>query len=80
VKTTLPLPGPARERYVRTFARAFVASNYLLGRRGGALSASLVLIDAEGRRELADIQTRLVSGPREQRAQELATVVARLVR
>jgi hypothetical protein len=67
-------------RHTRSFIRAFVATNYLLGKRRQALGAGLEFSDPVARGALSEITAQLGHGLQEQRARVLAGEVGRLLR
>jgi hypothetical protein len=67
-------------RQNRAYIRAFIATNYLLGRRGAALGAGLPVVDAPSRQVLSEVTEQLSHGVRAQRARVLAAEVGRLLR
>lgn len=60
--------------------RAFVATNYLLGKRHAALSAGVALREPAALEALREITDQLSHGVQEQRARVLAAEVGRLLR
>jgi len=78
-------PSVARERQTRCYVRAFVAANYLLGKRGAALGAGLDLegLDPGGnaaRQALLEAIEQFSNGVQANRAHVLAAEVGRLMR
>ncbi len=78
-------PDPEHEptaagKQLRSFLRAFVATNYLLGKRHEALSAGLNPKDPAALRALGEITDQLSHGVQEHRARVLAAEVGRLMR
>ena len=73
-------PPASRERQTRCYVRAFIATNYLLGKRGAALGQGLHLTDAAARHALAEVTEQLSHGVQAQRARVLAAEVGRLMR
>ena len=73
-------PASASDKHVRSFLRAFVATNYLLGKRHAALSAGLRSSDVAAQRALAEITDQLSHGMQQHRARVLAAEVGRLMR
>jgi L-serine deaminase len=67
-------------KHVRSFVRAFVATNYLLGKRHAALAAGVSLVDPVALRALTEITDQLSHGMQQQRARVLAAEVGRLMR
>jgi L-serine deaminase len=67
-------------KHVRSFLRAFVATNYLLGKRHAALSAGVRFTDPAAQRALTEITDQLSHGQQQQRARILAAEVGRLMR
>ena len=67
-------------KQARSFARAFVATSYLLGRRRGGLSEGVSFADPVAQQVLLDLTQQLSHGVQEQRARALAAEVARLMR
>jgi len=67
-------------KHVRSFMRAFVATNYLLGKRHSALAGGTTFTDPQALLALAEITHQLSHGVREQRARVLAAEVGRLMR
>lgn len=67
-------------KHVRSFMRAFVATNYLLGKRRSALSAGTAFSDPQAVAALAEITDQLSHGVQEHRARVLAAEVGRLLR
>lgn len=67
-------------KHVRSFMRAFVATNYLLGKRQGALAAGSSFGDPRALAALAEITDQLSHGVQEHRARVLAAEVGRLLR
>jgi hypothetical protein len=67
-------------KQVRAFMRAFVATNYLLGKRQTALSAGVAVSDPAAGSALAEITNQLSHGVQEHRARVLAAEVGRLLR
>lgn len=65
---------------VRYYARAFVATNYLLGKRRSALTAGASFTDPLALSALAEITDQLSHGVQEHRARVLAAEVGRLMR
>lgn len=70
----------AASKHVRCFLRAFVATNYLLGKRHAALSAGVTLVDPAAQRALTEITDQLSHGMQQHRARVLAAEVGRLMR
>lgn len=70
----------SRAKNTRSFIRAFVATNYLLGKRQRALTAGMVVSDPVARQALSEIAEQLSHGVQEQRARALAVEVGRLMR
>jgi hypothetical protein len=60
--------------------RAFVATNYLLGKRHAALAAGMAFNEPLAREALAEITDQLSHGVQEHRARVLAAEVGRLLR
>lgn len=84
---SVPEPGsaedaapPSNAKHVRSYVRAFVATNYLLGKRHSALLAGTTFSDPQARSALAEIQDQLSHGVQEHRARVLAAEVGRLLR
>jgi hypothetical protein len=76
-------PEPAsgsHAKHTRSFIRAFVATNYLLGKRRSALAGGIAAIDPEARQALSEISEQLSHGVQENRARVLAAEVGRLLR
>lgn len=78
-------PSVSRERQTRCYVRAFVAANYLLGKRGPALGAGLDLegLDPGGataRQALLEVVEQFSHGVQANRAHVLAAEVGRLMR
>jgi hypothetical protein len=74
---------PASTSYAkqtRSFLRAFAATNYLLGKRGSALSAGIELEDGWAREVLGEVTAQLSHGLVASRARTLAAEVGRLLR
>lgn len=67
-------------KHVRSFLRAFVATNYLLGKRHAALAAGITLAEPAAQRALAEITDQLSHGMQQHRARVLAAEVGRLMR
>jgi hypothetical protein len=67
-------------KHARSFMRAFVATNYLLGKRHAALSAGVALSDPAALSALGEITDQLSHGVQENRARVLAAEVGRLMR
>lgn len=68
-------------KHTRSFMRAFVATNYLLGKRQSALSAGTAFFrDPVALAALAEITDQLSHGVQEHRARVLAAEVGRLMR
>ena len=67
-------------KHVRAFMRAFVATNYLLGKRHTALAAGVAFTDPAALSALSEITNQLSHGVQEQRARVLAAEVGRLLR
>jgi hypothetical protein len=67
-------------KHVRSFMRAFVATNYLLGKRHSALAAGTTFTDPQALMALAEITDQLSHGVQEHRARVLAAEVGRLMR
>jgi hypothetical protein len=67
-------------KHVRSFMRAFVATNYLLGKRHSALTAGTTFTDPQALSALAEITDQLSHGVQEHRARVLAAEVGRLMR
>jgi hypothetical protein len=67
-------------RHVRSFMRAFVATNYLLGKRHSALAAGTTFTDPQALAALTEITDQLSHGVQEHRARVLAAEVGRLLR
>jgi hypothetical protein len=59
---------------------AFVATNYLLGKRAAALGEGLHLTDAAARQALVEVTEQLSHGVQANRARVLAAEVGRLMR
>jgi len=77
--------GVSRERQTRCYVRAFVATNYLLGKRGTALGAGLDLegLDPGGsaaRQAMLEVVEQFSNGVQANRAHVLAAEVGRLMR
>jgi hypothetical protein len=83
-----PPPGSDRDsaptsnaKHTRSFMRAFVATNYLLGKRQSGLSAGTTFFrDPVALAALAEITDQLSHGVQEHRARVLAAEVGRLMR
>jgi hypothetical protein len=74
-------PAPTSSaRHTRSFMRAFVATNYLLGKRHTALSAGTTFKDPVALAALTEITDQLSHGVQEHRARVLAAEVGRLLR
>jgi hypothetical protein len=67
-------------KHARSFMRAFVATNYLLGKRHAALSTGVALRDPAALAALEEITDQLSHGVQEHRARVLAGEVGRLLR
>jgi hypothetical protein len=67
-------------KHVRSFMRAFVATNYLLGKRHSALAAGTTFTDPQALMALTEITDQLSHGVQEHRARVLAAEVGRLMR
>lgn len=67
-------------KHTRSFVRAFVATNYLLGKRRQALAAGLTTTDPDARAAVSEISQQLSHGVQEHRARALAAEVGRLMR
>jgi hypothetical protein len=67
-------------KQARAFLRAFAATNYLLGRRGSALSAGIEVDDLSAREVLVEVTAQLSHGLLASRARTLAAEVGRLMR
>jgi len=67
-------------KHARSYVRAFVATNYLLGKRQVALSAGVALRDPAAVQALGEITSQLSDGVQEHRARVLAAEVGRLLR
>lgn len=67
-------------KHTRSFIRAFVATNYLLGKRRHTLAGVVAATDPEARHALAEITEQLSHGVQEHRARVLAAEVGRLMR
>jgi hypothetical protein len=77
--------GVSRERQTRCFVRAFVATNYLLGKRGAALGEGLDLGGLDpgagaARQALLEVVEQFSNGVQANRAHVLAAEVGRLMR
>ena len=70
----------ASAKHLRSYLRALVATNYLLGKRHAALSAGVQLDDPLAQRALDEITDQLSHGVQEHRARVLAAEVGRLMR
>jgi hypothetical protein len=75
-----PDAGPAAAQQARSFGRALIATNFLLGKRGAALSAGVNLNDPASDRAAAELHGQLSHGSRQHRARVLAAEVGRIVR
>ena len=73
-------PDTFRARQTRSYIRAFVATNYLLGKRGPLLGDGLCLEDAAARQLLGEVTEQLSHGVQANRARVLAAEVGRLMR
>ncbi len=74
-------PAPtSNAKHTRSFMRAFVATNYLLGKRHSALSAGTTFKDPVALAALTEITDQLNHGVQEHRARVLAAEVGRLLR
>jgi hypothetical protein len=73
-------PPASQQRQTRCYVRAFVATNYLLGKRAAALGEGLHLTDAAARQALVEVTEQLSHGVQAQRARVLAAEVGRLMR
>jgi hypothetical protein len=74
-------PAPtSHAKHLRSFLRAFVATNYLLGKRQSALRMGTTLSDPAAREALTEITDQLSHGVQEHRARVLAAEVGRLMR
>ena len=73
-------PPASQLRQNRSYIRAFIATNYLLGRRGAALADGLPVVDAPSRQMLGEVTEQLSHGVQAQRARVLAAEVGRLMR
>jgi len=67
-------------KHLRSFMRAFVATNYLLGKRRSSLAAGTTFTDPLALTALAEITDQLSHGVQEHRARVLAAEVGRLLR
>jgi hypothetical protein len=67
-------------RQMRSFIRAFSATNYLLGKRGAALGEGLFAFEPQARELLAEVTEQLSHGVQANRARVLAAEVGRLMR
>jgi hypothetical protein len=67
-------------KHMRSFMRAFVATNYLLGKRQSALQLGTTFTDPAAREALMEITDQLSHGVQEHRARVLAAEVGRLMR
>jgi len=67
-------------KHVRSFMRAFVATNYLLGKRHSALASGTKFSDPMAQAALREITDQLSHGVQEHRARVLAAEVGRLMR
>lgn len=70
----------SQAKHTRSFIRAFVATNYLLGKRRHALVGSVAAVDPDARQALSEISEQLSHGVQENRARVLAAEVGRLLR
>jgi hypothetical protein len=80
---SLPEQDPApnsHAKHLRSFLRAFVATNYLLGKRHGALRLGTTFTDPVALSALTEIIDQLSHGVQEHRARVLAAEVGRLMR
>lgn len=73
-------PISSNAKHVRSFMRAFVATNYLLGKRSAALSAGVAVSEPAALSALNEITEQLSDVVREHRARVLAAEVGRLMR
>jgi hypothetical protein len=74
-------PAPTSQaKHVRSFMRAFVATNYLLGKRQTALRVGTTFSDPIALQALTEITDQLSHGVQEHRARVLAAEVGRLMR
>jgi hypothetical protein len=64
----------------RAFVRALIATRYVLGTRGNALSAGLERLGPAERPAVDEIMAQLAHGVREQRARVLAAEAGRMLR
>jgi hypothetical protein len=74
-----PAP-PSNVKHLRSFLRAFVATNYLLGKRQIALRQGMTLSDPAADEALTEITDQLSHGVQDHRARVLAAEVGRLMR
>jgi hypothetical protein len=80
---SLPEQDPAptsQAKHLRSFMRAFVATNYLLGKRQTALRLGMTFSDPAALQALTEITDQLSHGVQEHRARVLAAEVGRLMR
>jgi hypothetical protein len=73
-------PPASQLRQTRSYIRAFIATNYLLGKRGPALGEGLQVADAPSRQLLTEVTEQLSHGVQANRARVLAAEVGRLMR
>ena len=74
-------PAPtSHAKHLRLFLRAFVATNYLFGKRQTALRLGTTFTDPAAVQALAEIIDQLSHGVQEHRARVLAAEVGRLMR
>ena len=73
-------PVSSNAKHTRSFMRAFVATNYLLGKRQSALAVGVAVTDPAALAVLTEIIDQLSHGVQEHRARVLAAEVGRLMR
>lgn len=73
-------PAPSSAKQTRSVARAFVATNYLLGKRQGALAEGALSSDPVALAAIAEISQQLNQGVQQHRARALAAEVGRIMR
>jgi hypothetical protein len=73
-------PSTSHARQTRSFLRAFVATNYLLGKRRQGLALGVAGMDPLALGAVSELIEQLSHGVQENRARSLAAEVGRLMR